>query len=127
MQTRPIAPSTKARQLRHLLVVALGQEEIGARIKQARDGLGLTQQEFAERIGLKNGANVSRLERGVDEVTPKRLRRIAEETDRPMSFFVAEPEQTPNGQASLADLRSELAALHEDVRELLRRAQDDAA
>lgn len=117
MEARLLAPSTKARQLRHLLVVALGQEQIGLRIKQARDELGLTQQEFAERIGLKNGANVSRLERGVDEVTPKRLRRISEETDKPMSFFVAEP-TTQNGsvEARLARIEATLEELA-DVRE----------
>lgn len=117
METSLSKPSTKARRLRHLLVVALGQEEIGARIRKARKEMGLTQQEFAERIGLKNGANVSRLERGIDELTSKRLRRLIDATKKPAEFFVRDPEESQDGRAgpSTAETRTLLRELREDV------------
>jgi transcriptional regulator with XRE-family HTH domain len=88
MRTLHGKPSTKARPLRHLLLVSLGQGEIGARVKQAREEAGLTQQELAERAGLKNGANISRIETGRTQLTPKRMREIAEATRQPLAFFV---------------------------------------
>lgn len=39
-------------------------DQFGARIKEAREGLGWTQQEFAENIGYKNASSISRWEQG---------------------------------------------------------------
>src|SRR6266566_1560158 len=100
MKIRPAEPSTKARHLRHLLLVAIGQEEIGRRVKQARDEAGLTQQELAERIGLKNGANLSRIERGKTRLTTKRMVRIANATKKPAEFFVRDPSQDGHGTST---------------------------
>src|SRR2546421_4479351 len=80
--------STKARHLRHLLRVAIGQEEIGRRIAEAREEAGLTQAQLAERIGVATAQSISRYERGETEIPSKRLKRIAEETDKPLEFFV---------------------------------------
>src|SRR6266566_5466822 len=93
-------PSTKARHLRHLLLVAIGQEEIGRRVQQARDEAGLTQQELAERVGLKNGANLSRIERGKTRLTTRRMLRIADATKKPVEFFVRDASEDDHGAAS---------------------------
>jgi transcriptional regulator with XRE-family HTH domain len=88
--------STKARHLRQLLRVAIGQEEIGRRIAQAREEAGLTQAQMAERLGLAHPQSISKYERGETEVPPKRLRRIAEVTGKPIGFFVmAAPGEEP--------------------------------
>lgn len=87
--------STDTSRLRHLLLMALGQEELGQRIKEAREDAGLTQQELADRIGIKQGQTVSNYERGVTEVTTKRLRRIAEATGKPITFFVQDEATEP--------------------------------
>jgi transcriptional regulator with XRE-family HTH domain len=83
--------STKPRHLRHLLRVSLGLDELGRRIKQAREDAHLTQQELADRIGIKTAQSISRYERGETEVSTKRLRRIAEATGKEMTFFVTLP------------------------------------
>ena len=91
--------STKARTLRHLLRVAIGQQEIGNRIREARERADLTQAEV--------------------EVSSKRLRRIAEATNQPMSFFVQEPEE----QARDVDVVDRLGRIEQEQRtqlELLR-------
>lgn len=86
--------STKARHLRHLLRVAIGQQEIGRRIRDAREKADLTQAALAHLIGLTSGGQqISRYERGEVEVSSKRLRKIADATRQPMSFFVQEPEE----------------------------------
>jgi len=75
--------------------VALGQEEIGRRIQQAREDASLTQNELAGLIGLADGQSISRYERGETEVRTKRIRRIAEVTGKPMSFFIMENQPEP--------------------------------
>lgn len=117
--TSTVAVSTKTRRLRHLLLVAIGQEQIGALIKRAREDADLTQAELADAIGLKNGAqSISRYERAETEVPIKRLRRIAEATAKPMSFFIQEPEDTVPEHPWLALLRAELEAEVERLRGL---------
>jgi transcriptional regulator with XRE-family HTH domain len=119
--------STKARHLRHLLRVALGQEEIGRRIAQAREEAGLTQAQMAERLGLAHPQSISKYERGETEVPPKRLRRIAEVTGKPMGFFVMDPEAQDNETTeTLAAEVREVRALVESVLELLQDAAKPA-
>lgn len=109
--------STKTSHLRHLLIMAIGQEEIGRRIAQARDAADLTQQELAERIGIETAQTISRYERGETEVKIKRLRRIAEATGKPLSFFIQVPDEpvTTPGQVSLENLLGRVIELLEAV------------
>jgi transcriptional regulator with XRE-family HTH domain len=118
--TRHSAVSTKARHLRQLLRVALGQEEIGQRIRQAREESGFTQAELADKIDVATAQSISRYERGETEVSAKRLRRIAEATGKPLSFFVLEPgdEVSPEEKQNILEA---VDKLQDDVAEILRR------
>jgi transcriptional regulator with XRE-family HTH domain len=109
--------STKARHLRHLLLVAIGQEEIGRRIAQARVEAQLTQADLADKIGVATAQSISRYERGETEVSGKRLRRIADATGKPLSYFVQEPEEVVP-----PDRLSELQATVERNQALLEQA-----
>ncbi len=100
--------STKASSLRHLLLVALGQEEIGRRIREARESADLTQQDLAGRIGVQTAQSISRYERGETEVPMKRIRRIAEATGKPLDFFITVEPGAP----------SEVARLERDIQEV---------
>jgi transcriptional regulator with XRE-family HTH domain len=88
--TRADLVSTKTRHLRQLLRMALGQEEIGRRIAQAREEASLSQRELAEKIGVADAQSISRYERGVTEVRTRRLEKIAEATGKPLNYFVME-------------------------------------
>lgn len=109
--------STRPSRLRHLLRVSLGLDELGRRIKQAREEANLTQQDLADRIGIKTAQSISRYERGQTEVTTKRLRQIAEATGKEMSFFVTLPEEVrPAGQdPRLAPLLEQAIDLLEEL------------
>jgi transcriptional regulator with XRE-family HTH domain len=102
--------STKTRRLRKLLLEAMGQRELGRRIRAARDDAGLTQSQLAARVGLQHPQSVSNYERGTQEVPPGRLRRIAEATGKPITYFVAEV-MPPDVYAELATLRQEVQQL----------------
>jgi transcriptional regulator with XRE-family HTH domain len=82
--------STKTRHLRQLLRMALGQDEIGRRIAQAREEASLSQRELADLIGVADAQSISRYERGVTEVKTKRLEKIAAATGKPLGYFVIE-------------------------------------
>jgi transcriptional regulator with XRE-family HTH domain len=106
--------STSTRHLRDLLRVAIGQEEIGRRIAQARNEAGLNQRQLAELIGVADAQSISRYERGKTALSTKRLRKIAEATGKPMNYFVLEPlgEQMAQGdQERLSSLLGRLEQL----------------
>lgn len=91
--------------------MALGQEDLGARIKQAREEAGLSQAGLAERIGLKHPQSVSNYERGLTEVTTARLSRIADATRRPLSFFLEEPQEAPQPAQGWGEVLARIAEL----------------
>lgn len=122
MSTRTDRLSTTPRRLRQLLLVALGQQELGQRIKAAREESGLTQSQLAERLGLGHSQSISNYERGATEVPQKRLRRIAEITGKPLVYFIGEPAETDPG------LAEEVRALREQLERLIERLDpQDAA
>lgn len=115
--------------------MALGQEELGRRIRQAREDANLTQRELADAIGLQDAQSVSNYERGVTEVSTRRLRRIAEATKKPLPFFLG-PDENGHALAGESDWRIEvldrMRALEEQeerhgelLHELLRLARGD--
>jgi transcriptional regulator with XRE-family HTH domain len=110
--------------------MALGQEELGRRIAQARREAGLTQPELAALAGLKHPQSISNYERGSTEVPPRRLRRIAEATHRDIAWFLGEI----TAEDARAEERAESLAREREIAERLARieealgiAQDDRA
>jgi len=57
------------------------QNFTAARIRQAREGLGISQEELGRRYG-STGANISQIERGVRTIGINSLRRIAHILDK---------------------------------------------
>lgn len=107
-----------------LLTVAIEPDEIGRRLKTARERKGWTQLQFAMEANV-SPSSVQRWESG--RLPPVReLMRLADVLGVEAEEFV-EP-AVPKGDAeTLQAIQEELSALHADVRKLLRRARDDAA
>lgn len=51
---------------------------IGQRIKQRREELGMSQQELADRVGYKSRSSINKIELGINDVGQKALQKIAE-------------------------------------------------
>lgn len=107
--------------------MALGDQELGRRIAQAREDARLSQPELAQRIGLRHPQSISNYERGKGEVPPGRLRRIAEATGKPLTFFVDEqsPPLAPGPhplarQESVEELAGLVQAQFDELREFRR-------
>lgn len=106
--------ATKARNFRSFLLMAQFEaEEIGARIKRARELAGLTQEELAALASFSK-RSLQDYETGVT-VPYKHLRELGMLLGKPVEWFL--------GQADSPDVREELAALRDKVDELLRRSE----
>jgi transcriptional regulator with XRE-family HTH domain len=102
--------------MQRLLLRMIGQKEVGLRIREAREAADeMTQQELADAIGVATAQSISRYERGETEVPAKRLRKIAEATGRPMSFFVQEAAEVISEPDRLAAIEDELRLLREEL------------
>ena len=62
------------------------RQEIGARIRQAREEMGLSQQDLGRRYGA-SGAQISQIERGVKELGIIRLERLANILGKTVGWF----------------------------------------
>ena len=110
--------STQSEHVGTLYFVALLREELGRRIKTARTAAGLSQQDLAEKIGLKHAQDISRYERGKTEVPGHRIDLIAEATDRPRSFFTRDPAEPEPVSPSEPEVLQRIAQLEASVESL---------
>lgn len=100
--------------------------EIGARLRVARETLGLSQEEVARKVNLPRPA-ISLIESGRRSVSSVELARLAELYRRPVSFFLQAEEVRQREDEPLAFLlraeqvspadRAELIAVHEFCRQ----------
>lgn len=95
--------------------------DIGARLKEAREYLGLSQQEVATALNLPRTA-VSMMESGQRGVDSLELKALAKLYQRPMGFFTGEEEALATDVgADVALLAKQVAKLSDqDRNELLR-------
>lgn len=108
-------PSTESRPQRD------ERADIGARLKEAREYLGLSQQEVATALNLPRTA-VSMMESGQRGVDSLELKALAKLYQRPMAFFTGEEEALGSEVGSdVALLAKQVAKLSDQDRgELLR-------
>lgn len=92
--------------------------DIAARLKEAREYLGLSQQEVADALSVPRTA-ISMIESGQRRVDSLELKALAKLYQRPMTFFTGEEEATLGSNVAL--LAKQVAKLSEqDRNELLR-------
>ncbi len=89
--------------------------ELGKRIRQARDEAHLKQKHLAGRLNVEP-ATVSRWERGEHAPDLDMLELLAEVTQKPIVYFVGEPDATPDSE--LRALREEVAEQGEAIRRM---------
>lgn len=84
-------------------------EEIGRKVRQAREAHGLSQEELGNRLGY-TGPTVSGWETNRRHISLDDLYRVARELNRPLSYFLGDIAATPSVSERLANiLRKPLA------------------
>jgi transcriptional regulator with XRE-family HTH domain len=95
------------------------RNDLALRLKEAREYLGLSQQEVAKAIDIPRSA-ISLMESGQRKVDSVELKALARLYQRPIAFFTDEDTQ-PKAAAEVAMLAKQVAKLSEqDLNELLR-------
>lgn len=99
------------------------REDLGARLREAREYLNLSQDEVAKALSLPRSA-MSLMEAGQRKVDALELKRLAEIYQRPIAFFTGEKRQSaplPEEVQHLARTASKLT--DQDREELVRFAE----
>jgi transcriptional regulator with XRE-family HTH domain len=99
------------------------RKSLGARLREGREYLGLSQEEVAKAVNLPRSA-ISLIESGQRKIDALELKKFAELYQRPVGEFTGEVEATAPPQASVQYLARAAAKLNEsDQAELLRFAE----
>lgn len=93
--------------------------DIGSRITQAREAAGMTQQELAEHIGVRQEA-VRRWERGSTSPRANRLDTIAGLLGVSISWLMIGRGDAPSQGADLDGIRDDLVAVRHALQQVLR-------
>lgn len=112
-------PTTKSPSFATLLVMALAPEQVGARLRQAREAKGWTHEEFARQAGV-NLRTAQRWQQGVDGNGRSTLPRLAKLMDLadlfelPRSYFV----EADDPATTMSQILERLGGLEDEIREL---------
>lgn len=101
------------------------QERLGARLREAREYLGLSQELVADRLGIPR-ASISAIETGKRKVSSLELRELARLYKRSISEFLPEgtvPTTQQEDETVRALFRTTKSLSEEDRRQVLRFAQ----
>lgn len=96
------------------------QQQLGARLRESREYIGLLQEDVAMALGIPR-ASVSALEAGKRRVTSLELRRLARLYRRPVGWLLGE--EAPEVDSSTPLLRATAALSEGDKEQVLRFAE----
>ena len=99
------------------------REQLGARLRDARDYLGLSQEEVARSLGIPRSA-LSNIETGQRRVDALELKRLAELYKRPVGYFTGEAPVQSGLPEDIAHLARAAAGLSDRDRQELSRFAD---
>jgi transcriptional regulator with XRE-family HTH domain len=101
-------------------VGAVDRQQLAARLRDAREYLGLTQEEVARYLGVPRSA-LSHIESGQRRVDALELKRLAQLYKQPMGYFTGESQVESGLPEDVAHLARAAASLSERDRQELRR------
>jgi len=104
-------------------VADVDRQTLGARLREAREYLGLSQDEVAKYLGIPRTA-LSHVESGRRRIDALELKKVALLYKRPVSFFTGETEGGENLPEDVAHLARAAAGLSESDRQELSRFAD---
>lgn len=100
--------------------------EIGTRIMERRQQLGLTQEELAFRMGYKTKSAINKIELGINDVSQSKVVRFAEVLHTSVAYLMGweEEQKEKLTDSKIGELSEEELGIIEDLRRLAKADQD---
>lgn len=83
--------------------------DIGKRIREKREALGITQEELAVRLGYKNKSTIAKIENGTNDIVQSKVVEFANALNTSVSYLMGWKEEA---QSQLQISQSEQSLLH---------------
>ncbi len=96
--------------------------EIGKRIRQKREELGITQEELAGLLGYKNKSTIAKIENGTNDITQSKVVEFANVLHTTVAFLMGwdAPQSSARSNIILSDLEKEIIVEYRKADEITR-------
>ena len=89
--------------------------DIGTRIRKERERRGWTQEDLAVKCGYKYKSSISKIESAGDEISSKKIKRVAEVLNVPISYLMGWEDRSTSFQGKEIN-RDEMSEVYEMLR-----------
>ena len=84
--------------------------EIGKRIREKREAIGMTQEELASKLGYKNKSSIAKIETGANDILQSKVVEFANVLDTTVAYLMGWDNPTPSRKGVVVNVLGRVAA-----------------
>lgn len=84
--------------------------EIGKRIREKREAIGMTQEELASKLGYKNKSSIAKIETGANDIIQSKVVEFANVLDTTVAYLMGWDNPTPSRKGVVVNVLGRIAA-----------------
>lgn len=84
--------------------------EIGKRIREKREAIGMTQEELASKLGYKNKSSIAKIETGANDIIQSKVVEFANILGTTVAYLMGWDEPTPSRKGVIINVLGRVAA-----------------
>lgn len=84
--------------------------EIGKRIREKREAIGMTQEELASKLGYKNKSSIAKIETGANDIIQSKVVEFANVLDTTVAYLMGWDNPTPSRKGVVVNVLGRVAA-----------------
>lgn len=84
--------------------------EIGKRIREKREAIGMTQEELASKLGYKNKSSIAKIETGANDIIQSKVVEFANVLDTTVAYLMGWDNPTPSRKGVIVNVLGRVAA-----------------
>lgn len=93
-----------------LLIGGQIMAEIGKRIREKREAIGMTQEELASKLGYKNKSSIAKIETGTNDIIQSKVVEFANVLDTTVAYLMGWDNPTPSRKGVVVNVLGRVAA-----------------
>ena len=93
-----------------LLIGGQIMAEIGKRIREKREAIGMTQEELASKLGYKNKSSIAKIETGANDIIQNKVVEFANVLDTTVAYLMGWDNPTPSRKGVVVNVLGRVAA-----------------